>query len=132
AAGGDVDRARLLARDPRFKLRQAAWYGVPDRLDGTGSAVFSLVAELRAMIDDVAAPIDALHAEELAELEARVEQYGERGSGRRELIERQKREVRRLRTDDVRFGLATLAARYRDDLTATTGARARPLLDAIA
>jgi DNA polymerase-3 subunit delta' len=134
ASGGDVDRARLLARDPRFKLRQAAWYSAPDRLDGSGSAVVALVAELRSMIDDVAAPIDALHAEELAELEARVEQYGERGSGRRELIERQKREVRRLRTDDLRFGLATLASRYRDELASGSvpGARSRPILEAIA
>ena len=132
AAGGDIDRARLLARDPRFTLRQQAWYEVPDRLDGTGAAVVAIVGELRAMIDDVAAPIDALHAEELAELEARVEQYGERGAGRRDLIERQKREVRRLRTDDLRFGLATLASRYRDELHTAHGPRARPFLDAIA
>ena len=120
AAGGDVDRARLLAHDPRFKLRQAAWYSAPDRLDGTGAAVFAVVAELRSMIDDVTAPLDAIHAEQLAELEARVERYGERGSGRRELTERQKREVRRVRTDELRFGLATLASRYRDELASGT------------
>lgn len=133
AAGGDLDRARLLVRDPRFKLRQAAWYHVPATLDGTGATVARLCAELRGMIDDVQSAIDALHADEQAELEARVAQYGERGSGRRELIERQKREVRRLRTDELRFGLATIASRYRDTLASgvAPGAAARPLLQAL-
>jgi DNA polymerase-3 subunit delta' len=131
AAGGDLDRARLLVRDPRFKLRQAAWYDAPKQLDDHGSTVSRLAAELRAMIDDAQSTIDPLHAEEIAELEARVERYGERGSGRAALIERQKREVRRLRTDEIRFGLATLASRYRDELHAAPGARARPFLAAI-
>ena len=61
------------------------------------------------MIDDAAAPLEARHAIELAELEARIERYGERGSGKRELVERHRRELRRHRTDEVRFGLATLA-----------------------
>ena len=131
AAGGDLDRARLLVRDPRFKLRQAAWYDAPKQLDDHGATVARLVAELRAMIDDAQSTIDPLHAEEIAELEERVERYGERGSGRAALIERQKREVRRLRTDEIRFGLATLASRYRDELPSAAGARARPLLAAI-
>ena len=40
--------------------------------------------------------------------------FGTRGSGRRQLEERQRREVRRFRDDEFRFGLATLARRYRD------------------
>jgi DNA polymerase-3 subunit delta' len=134
AAAGDLDRARLLVRDSRFKLRQAAWYDAPKELDDMGSTVARLAAQLRAMIDDVQSAIDVLHAEEQAELEERVERYGERGSGRAALVERQKREVRRLRTDELRFGLATLASRYRDELSAgaVTGARARPVLAAIA
>src|SRR5581483_6095611 len=46
----------------------------------------------------------------------RVKLTGERGAGRRELEERQKREERRLRTDELRSGLATLAGVYRDRL----------------
>jgi DNA polymerase III subunit delta' len=109
-------------------------YGLADQLDGDGATVVGLVAAMRAMIDDVTASIDALHADELAALEARVEQYGERGSGRRELVERQKREVRRLRTDELRFGLAMLESRYRDELASgrASGVRARPVLAAIA
>ena len=43
AAGGRLDRARLLATDPAFLGRRDAWRSVPDRLDGTGAAVAVLV-----------------------------------------------------------------------------------------
>ncbi|MGH9116942.1 MAG: ATP-binding protein [Acidimicrobiales bacterium] len=114
AAAGDLDRARLLATDPRLALRRAAWQAVPDRLDDTGATAYRLVAELRASIDDAQGPLDTRHAAELVELEARVARFGERGSGRGELDRRQKRQVRRHRTNELRFGLATLARRYRD------------------
>jgi DNA polymerase-3 subunit delta' len=133
AAAGDLDRARLLATDARFSLRRAAWYAVPGKLDGNGSTVWRLVGELRAMIDDAQGSLDARHAEELTELEARVDRYGERGSGRRDVSERHKREVRRHRTDELRFGLATMAARYRDELAAgvVSGALSIPVLAGI-
>src|ERR1019366_6887422 len=37
AAGGRLDRARLLARDPGFAERLQRWRSVPSRLDGTGA-----------------------------------------------------------------------------------------------
>ena len=117
AAAGDLDRARLLASDPRFSLRRALWRSMPEQLDGTGAAVIRLVGEVRAMIDDAAEPLQARHADEVVELEARIERYGERGSGKTQLVERHRRELRRHRTDEVKFGLATLAGRYRDELT---------------
>jgi DNA polymerase-3 subunit delta' len=134
AAAGDLDRARLLATDERFSLRRQAWYETPHLLDGNGATVARRTAELRSMIDDAQAPLDAAHAVELAELEERIERYGERGSGRRELIERQKREVRRHRTDELRFGFATLQTRYRDELASgrAVGLHAQPLLAAVA
>ncbi len=129
AAGGDLDRARLLVSDPRLELRREAWRTTPTRLDGTGAMVAALVDELRAHIDDAQAPLDERHAREVAELDDRVTRYGERGSGRRELVDRQKREVRRHRADELRFGLATLAGRFRDELATSTSPR--PLIDAI-
>lgn len=117
SARGDLERARLLARDPRFSLRRDLWWSVPVRLDGTGATVTTLVGEIRASIDDAAAPLEARQLEDVAELEARVERYGERGAGRRVLTERHRRELRRLKTDEVRFGLVTLASRYRDALS---------------
>lgn len=119
ASRGDLGRARLLASDSRFQLRQQAWATIPHELDDTGATVARLVAEVRSLIDDAAAPLEAQHATELQELEERIDQYGERGSGKRELVERHRREMRRHRTDEIRFGLATLAARYRDTLVAS-------------
>jgi DNA polymerase-3 subunit delta' len=71
------------------------------------------------MIDDATEPLKARHAAEIAALEARVEQYGERGSGRKTLLDQHKREMRRQRTDELRFGLAILARRYRDAAVAS-------------
>jgi len=112
AAGGSLARARLLATDPAVVARRDAWRSVPDRLDGSGAAVAVLVAELRTLIDDAQAPLEERHQRELDELAEREEVVGTRGSGRRELVERQRREVRRHRDDELRFGLATLSRAY--------------------
>ncbi len=123
ASAGRIDRARLLASDPGFSERTAAWRAVPDRLDGTGATVATLVDELLAAADGVLEPLRDRHAEEASELKERIERYGERGAGRRELEERHRREQRRVRTDELRFGLATLAGAYRDRLVAGGDAR---------
>ena len=75
-----------------------------------------LAAEVKALIDDAQDVIDARHLEEAAELQERIERYGQRGSGKRDVEERHKREVRRHRTAELRFALATFAAAYRDAL----------------
>lgn len=118
-AGGDLDRARLLATDERLALRLAAWRGLPRRLDGTGATAAAAVDELRATIDDAEAPLRARHEVEVVELAERVERYGQRGSGAADLDKRQKRETRRFRTDELRMGLGALAAAYRDELAVT-------------
>lgn len=129
AAAGDLRRAELLANDPRLALRRQAWFDVPGKVDGRGHTVVRLVDDLLAMIGDATEPLQERHAVELAELEARVELYGERGSGRKVLSEQHKREVRRQRTDELRFGLAILARRYRD--AAVASERPGAYLDAI-
>lgn len=116
AAAGDLDRARLLATDERFALRVAALRAMPARLDGTGTRAAELAAEVKGMIDDAQAVIDARHEAEVAELNERIERYGQRGSGKKELEDRLKREVRRHRTTELRLALATLASVYRDAL----------------
>ncbi|MGE0793869.1 MAG: DNA polymerase III subunit delta' [Acidimicrobiia bacterium] len=130
ASGGDLDRARLLASDDRLAGRTAAWRSVPDRLDGTGAVVATVVAELRGLIDDAFAPLAARQAEQVRDLDALVAARGERGSGRRRLEEGHRREQRRHRAEELRYGLATLAARYRDALLAgTTRGDERPTAD---
>jgi DNA polymerase-3 subunit delta' len=48
----------------------------------------------------------------LEALTEREESFGARGSGRRQLVDRHKREIRHHRDDELRFGLATLARAY--------------------
>lgn len=116
AAGGDLDRARLLAADPALAARRKAFAELPHRLDGSGAAVAAAVDELLGLIEGAAAPLQARHAAEVAELDERVKQAGERGSGRKALEEGHKRELRRHRTDELRAGLGALAGAYRDEL----------------
>lgn len=120
AAGGDLARARLLATDPELADRREAWRRVPERLAGTGAAVVDLVTDLRARIDAAQAPLDAQHLGEREDLDEQIERYGLRKGLVGELVTRQKRQVRTLRRQELRFGLATLAGRYRDALADST------------
>ena len=115
ASGGRLDRARLLVGDPGFASRQAAWRSVPDRLDGTGATVAVLVDELLGQVESILDPLKATHTAELAEL-ADLDAIAGRASGRTEIDARHKRELRRVRTDELQAGLATLAGAYRDRL----------------
>lgn len=112
-SGGDVNRAELLVNDPEFAARRDLWWNVVDELDGSGHAVGEIVHQLRAAIDESQAPLDARHLEEAEAMAAQEELTGTRGSGRRAMEVRQKREARLHRTDEWRMGLATLAQRYR-------------------
>ncbi|MEA2933183.1 MAG: polymerase subunit delta [Actinomycetota bacterium] len=117
ASGGRLDRARLLASDAGFAARRDAWRAVPSRLDGAGATVAVVAAELVELLGSAAvAPLVARHAREVSDLEERVKLSGERGSGRKVLSDRHRRELRRLRTDELRYGLAVLSAVYRDAL----------------
>lgn len=118
AAAGSVERARTLASDDRLVARRDAWWSIPDRLDGTGAAVAVMVEEVRGLIDDASAAKVKQHAAELDALDAREEQLGTRGSGRKDLETRHRRELRQFRTEELRFGLSTLATRYRETIIA--------------
>jgi len=114
ASNGSVERARVLATDEQLALRRDAWWSVPDRLDGTGAAAAVLVEEVRGLIEDAGKAKVRQHDAELEALEQREEALGTRGSGRRDMEARHRREQRQFRTEEIRFGLATLAARYRE------------------
>ena len=130
AAGGDISRARILAADPELVARRAAFAEIPSRLDGTGATVFATVDDLLARIEAAAAPLTARHADEIAELDARIERFGERGSGRKQLEDRHRRELRRHRVDELRSGLGVLAGAYRDQLAAGAH-RPQAVVDAV-
>jgi DNA polymerase III subunit delta' len=137
AAGGRLDRARLLAVDPAFAARRQAWREVPARLDGSGATAAAVADRLVGLLDESVTPIQARHAAELTALEERntraLEVNGKLGRtsrsgvrvGMRELEERHKRELRRQRSDELRTGLAALAGVYRDRLAADPSALPR-------
>jgi DNA polymerase-3 subunit delta' len=132
SSAGNLDRARVLVSDPGLAARRDAFATIPRRLDGTGFTAVTLTAEITGLADQAAATLAPAHATQLAELEARVAAAGERGSGRRGLEERHKREVRRYRTDELRNGLAVMAATYRDALVAGTASRPDAAVRAVA
>ncbi len=120
ASGGRLDRARLLASDPELAARLSFWQTLPARLDGTGAAVSVVASEALSLLDAAAVgPLEARQAGEIAVLEARLEATGGRGSvgQRKELLERHKRELKRLRDDEVRLGLSAIQQVYRGALT---------------
>jgi DNA polymerase-3 subunit delta' len=129
AAEGRLDRARLLAADPEFATRRRTWQEIPTRLDGLGVTAVSIAGELVELLERSVTPLRLRHEEELADLEERNARMNEVNgrlaggsrvskAGFRDLEERQRREVRRQRTDELKAGLAALAGVYRDRLAA--------------
>lgn len=116
ASGGNVDRARVLAADPELAARRRTFAEVPYALDGTGAQVMNLVEDLLAKIEAAAAPLVRRQEAEVVAVDQRITQYGERGSGKKSLEDRHKRELRRHRTDELLAGLTVIAATYRDAL----------------
>lgn len=129
AAGGDLERARVLVSDERLSLRWNAWRETPGLLTGDGSRAWQRTRELLAHIDDSQHALDAKHEAETEALRTQIETYGQRNTPLKHLADRHKREIRRHRTDELRFGLAALASVYRDALA--TSDDARPHLEAI-
>jgi DNA polymerase III subunit delta' len=117
-AHGDVERARLLAVDPSMRARLEAFSSIPERINGTGAAVAKIVDEVVALVDGASSTLVSSHELEVAALEERIAASGERGSGRKQLEERHKREIRRHRTDEMRSGLLAVANQYRLRLVA--------------
>jgi DNA polymerase-3 subunit delta' len=123
ASRGSVERAELLALDPGFLNRLQLWGALAGRLDGTGSSCATLAGELLAALDASVEPLRARHVAELEAREAEAEVLGERKvAGRARIEAEQKRAERRWRTDELRAGLAALAATYRKRLERSSGA----------
>lgn len=113
-AAGDLERAHIVVNDPDLAGRLALFEALPTRLDGNHSTVVSLVAEILGAIETSLETYKAKQESEVAALEERVKMLGERGSGRKSLADRHKRELRRHRTDELRSGLRVLSLQYRD------------------
>ena len=111
-AANNAYRERLLANDPQFAHRQETFASIPYKLDGSGATVALIVDEIFELIEQATVPLIAEQKKELDELEARVSLTGERGSGRKALQDRHKRQLRKFNTDELRSGLSTIAGTY--------------------
>lgn len=132
ASGGDFTRASLLVNDEHLAGRLSFWSGIPNRLDETGAKVAVLVDEALSMVEEAGQPLRVAQEHAVKILDERVAAYGERGSGRKQLETSQRRELRRNRVQELRFGLAVLAGRYRDALTGDLSNGARGTTEVIA
>ena len=129
AAAGNLTRARVLVADPALATRIATWRAVPDSLTGTPASALAVVATITAALDEAMAPLLAHQEIELAARQLSAKESGQRAvANRRDLDAQFKREQRRFRIEELRFGLAALSRVYRDRLADTLddpSARAR-------
>jgi DNA polymerase-3 subunit delta' len=117
AASGNLRRAQILVRDHDMEQRLAFWRSVPERLDGTNARAVALTGEILSLVETALEPLVALQEQELAQLKENATAMGQRSLPRRDEIEAGfKREQRRFRIDDLRFGLATLTNVYQERL----------------
>ncbi len=139
AANGDVRRARILARDEALVRRAAQWRAVPERFDGSPAGATRIVGEIVQSLDDAVAPLVALQQDEAARRADEARELGLRTGSRRDLEAAFKREQRRFRTDELRFGVRVLTEVYRrrlhdaldDEVDARSTDRVRAAIDAI-
>jgi len=115
AASGNLRRARVLVRDAALAERIATWRSVPDRLTGTPAVSAALASEISTALDSAIAPLQLLQEEELEHRIRDAREMGQRSVANRKDLESQfKREQRRFRIDELRFGLTALTNVYRD------------------
>ena len=119
ASGGDLRRAQVLVRDSALAARIATWQSVPENLDAINAHNCALASSIIAMVDEAMAPLLALQAEELEQLSTNAKALGRRSlTGRKEIEARFRREQRRFRLEDLRFGLSALTHAYRERMVA--------------
>lgn len=128
-AAGDLDRARLLAGDSSLEARMDLFARIPSRLDGTASRVLDIVAEIIDAVESAMEPLVVKHDDEMKVLVERERELGERGSGRKKMEDRHKRELRRHKTDEFRSGLRLLTLAYGNALQHVTEATAHHQTD---
>ena len=125
-AAGDLGRARPGGRGPRLRRPPGALaIGARPCSTATGRRPARLARQLLGAADAALVPLKAHHAAELEAMAEEAKELGERGvPGRKEVVDRQHREERRWRTDELRIGLGVLARAYRDRLAEALSAPA--------
>ncbi|MCU1362869.1 MAG: hypothetical protein JWM55_697 [Acidimicrobiaceae bacterium] len=117
AANGNLRRARVLVRDSQLVTRMSSWRSVPERLTGTPAASSRVAKEIAESLNEAIAPLQLLQDEEMARRTSEAREMGLRSVGNRRDVEAQfKREQRRFRLDELRFGFSALTGVYREQL----------------
>ena len=137
ASQGDVERARLLARDPEARRRREAVLALPRRLNGVGACFDAASVLIEAAEAEATAAVAETDAAERAALETAL---GAGGTGRgtagairgaagqlKELERRQKSRATRAQRDALDRALVDLAGFYRDVLTVAMRAPVPPV-----
>lgn len=114
AANGNLRRARVLVHDPELASRVEQWRAVPGRLTGKPSDSSRVARELAASLDDAMGPLQQIQQEELARRASDAREMGLRVANKRDVEAQFKREQRRFRLDELRFGLSALTSVYRE------------------
>ena len=128
ASQGDLRRARVVVGDPALAARVDQWRAVPEDLTGTPASATQVVAAIQRSLDEAMAPLVAIQESELGRRVAEAREFGQRSlANRRELEAQFKREQRRFRLDELRFGLSALAGVYRDRMVDALGEATRRL-----
>lgn len=124
AAKGNLRRARVLVEDPDVAARVERWRSVPERLTGTPASSSLIAQELAKSLDEAVAPLQRLQDDEMARRASDARELGQRTAGRRDLEAQFRREQRRFRLDELRFGLSALTGVYRERLSENLDASA--------
>ncbi len=122
ASRGDLSRANDLMNDTQVASRYELWRSVPEKLGSEGYKVAIAVEEIQNAIDEAQETITNRHTQETDELADHEKQMGTRGSGRKEIEAKQKREIRRFRTDELYFGLSIITNIYKEELMSAPNA----------
>lgn len=113
SSGGRLDRARVLALDKTVEARRELWESALSRLNGTGAAVASVVADAQAAITDLTEPVAERMQADLKAETARAKDHGLRPESKKDAEARQKRVLRRITADEIRWGLTIMAEQAR-------------------
>jgi DNA polymerase-3 subunit delta' len=115
AANGNLRRARVLVRDRELATRVASWRSVPERLSGTPAASSRVAQEISSSLDEAITPLQQVQEEEMARRTSDARELGLRAVANRRDVEAQfRREQRRFRLDELRFGFSALTGVYRE------------------
>ena len=126
AANGNLRRARVLVRDLDLATRVERWRRVPERLTGTPAAASQVAQEIASTLDEAVGPLQKIQEEEMTRLADDAKERGLRALPSRKDVEAQfKREQRRFRLDELRFGLSALTEVYRARLHESLAADAQ-------